>query len=70
MGWAVLAAFMLGCCAGFVGVIFVVAYGDRPMERRAVGGDCGAAGGAVAGDEPASAPVSLEEKNNSVSEAS
>ena len=67
MGWAVAAAFVLGCCAGFVGVVFVVAYGDRPNENRAGKGDCGAAGGGVAGDEPASPPVSLEEKNNSVS---
>jgi hypothetical protein len=67
MSWDALQAFVAGCCAGFIGSVLVFAYSfTRPAKRRAGNGDCGAVGGLEAGDEPASNPVSLEEKNNSV----
>ena len=69
MSWAVVEGFVAGWLAGALGVFFVLAY-SRPKARRTGNGDCGAAGGAVGGDEPPSTPVSLEEKNNSVSSRS
>jgi hypothetical protein len=68
MSWDALQAFVAGCCAGFIGSVLVFAYSfTRPQKRRAGNGDCGAVGGVGGGDEPTSTPVSLEEKNNSVS---
>lgn len=69
MSWAVVEGFVAGWLAGALGVFFVLAY-SRPKARRTGNGDCGAVGGVVGGDEPPSTPVSLEEKNNSVSSRS
>jgi hypothetical protein len=68
MSWDALQAFLAGCCAGFIGSVLVFAYSfTRPQKSRAANGDSGAVGGLGGGDEPTSSPVSLEEKNNSVS---